>query len=285
MPRTDKVRSMFDSIASDYDRLNHIMSLGIDRTWRRRAIKELRGGHFLASQSPRTPIGAPGGQPSEGAFPQEAGRPTRTEFSSDGGGLPAGAETGQMQVLDVACGTGDFSIDIARRIPSALVTGVDLSRGMLDVMEKKVLAEGLSSRITIQQGDCTATSFDDGSFDAVTIAFGIRNFEHREQALREFLRVLKPGARLVILELSVPSNPVLRALYKPYFVHIMPWIGGLISSDRAAYRYLPASVLAFPGPGEWQQTMRDAGFISVGHRALSLGLCRMYTATKPLQDE
>jgi len=228
MPKTEKIRSMFDSIAADYDRLNHLMSLGLDKIWRKKAIRHVCG--------------------------------------------PA--------VLDIACGTGDFAIAIAKALPKASVTGIDLSEGMLEVMERKVAAASLDARIKGQQGDCTAMPFEEGSFDSATIAFGIRNFEDRPAALREILRVLRPSGRLVIMELSVPRNRVLRGLYKLYFCHVMPWMGGLVSGDRAAYRYLPASVLAFPAPGEWMQVMRDAGFSNVGHKSLTFGLCRMYTAEK-----
>jgi demethylmenaquinone methyltransferase/2-methoxy-6-polyprenyl-1,4-benzoquinol methylase len=234
MPQKEKIQQMFDGIAPDYDRLNHLMSLGVDRSWRRRALREIV-----------TP-GAP------------------------------------QQILDIACGTGDFSLAISRRMhPGSSVTGLDLSEGMLAVMREKVGKAGLSERIACLQGDSEAMPFGDGSFDVATIAFGIRNFEHREAALREILRVLRPGGRLVILELSVPENRLLRGCYNLYFKHFVPWIGGLISGDRAAYRYLPASVLAFPGRREWTATMARCGWADVRHRAFTFGLCRMYVGEKP----
>lgn len=224
---------MFDGIAPDYDRLNHLMSLGVDRSWRRRALKEI---------------------------------------------LSPGTE---QRILDIACGTGDFSLEIARRMDAGgHVTGVDLSEGMLAVMREKVAEEGLSERISCLQGDAEALPFPDGGFEVATIAFGIRNFEHREAALREILRVLRPGGRLVILELSVPENKLLRGCYNLYFKHFVPWIGGLVSGDRAAYRYLPASVLAFPGRREWTETMARCGYAGVRHRAFTFGLCRMYSGEK-----
>ena len=234
MPKKEKIQQMFDGIAADYDRLNHIMSLGIDRSWRRRAIKEI---------------------------------------------VQEGAE---QEILDIACGTGDFSIAIAKAMtPDSHVTGLDISEGMLAVMRAKLKAEGLEGRACCGQGDSEAMSFADGRFDRAAIAFGIRNFEHREKALKEILRVLKPGGKLVILELSVPSNPVIRWFYKLYFTGIMPLIGGRISGDRAAYRYLPASVLQFPGKKEWMETMRSCGYTEVRHRAFTLGICRMYVGVKP----
>ena len=232
-PKKEKIEAMFDSIAPEYDRLNHLMSLGIDKTWRRRALRQI--------VTPERP----------------------------------------QQILDLACGTGDFSIAIAQKAhPDTGVTGVDLSEGMLAVMRKKVAANGLEGRILAEQGDAEHLRFPDGSFDRVTIAFGIRNFEHREAALREILRVLKLEGQLVILELSVPSNPVLRWLYKLYFTNLTPLVGGRISGDKAAYRYLPASVLRFPGKREWMATMSACGFRTVTHRPLTFGICRLYTGTK-----
>ena len=233
MPKKEKIQQMFDGIAGDYDRLNHIMSLGIDRSWRRRAIKEI---------------------------------------------VSRGAA---QEILDIACGTGDFSIAIARAMaPGSHVTGLDLSEGMLAVMRAKLAAAGLEGRVACVQGDSEALPYAGASFDCVTIAFGIRNFEHRETALREILRVLKSGGKLVILELSVPSNPVIRWGYNLYFTRILPLIGGKISGDKAAYRYLPASVLNFPSKEEWMDTMRSCGYDGVRHKAFTLGICRMYVGLK-----
>lgn len=218
---------MFDVIATDYDRLNHIMSLGIDKTWRSRAIKQIAG----------------------------------------------------AKVLDIACGTGDFSIAIAKKT-DASVTGLDLSEGMLKVMDEKVRKEGLQDRISTLKGDCENLPFEDCSFDCVTIGFGIRNFEHRETALREILRVLRPDGKLIILELSIPQNPVIRWFYKLYFSGITPTIGGWISGQKSAYRYLPASVIAFPPKDQWMKTMSDCGFSEVKHKAFTLGICRLYTGRK-----
>lgn len=236
MPNRDKVRQMFDDIALNYDALNHIMSLNVDKSWRRRALKKI--------------------------------------ISPDS----------TQQIMDLACGTGDFSIAIARAMPDGShVTGVDLSEGMLEVMRKKVEEAGLSDRISIQTGEGENLAFPDGTFDAVTIAFGIRNFENREQGLREVLRVLKPGGRIIILELSEPSNPVVRWFYNIYFTRLMPLIGRKVSGNGAAYHYLPASVLNFPKKEAWMQTMRSCGFGEVTHKAFSLGICRMFTGCKTVQ--
>jgi len=234
MPKKEKIQEMFDGIAADYDRLNHIMSLGIDRGWRRRAIKEI----------------------------------VRKEE--------------EQEILDIACGTGDFSIAIAKAMsPGSRVTALDISEGMLAVMREKLAAEGLEDRVSVGLCDCEDLGFADASFDRAAVAFGIRNFEHREKGLREILRVLKPGGKLVILELSVPSNPVIRWFYKLYFTGILPIIGGKISGDKAAYRYLPASVLNFPGKKEWMATMASCGYAEVRHKAFTFGICRMYVGVKP----
>ncbi len=232
-PKKEKIGPMFDAIAPDYDRLNHLMSLGIDKSWRRRALKQV-------------------------VEPKQS-----------------------QQILDLACGTGDFSLAIAAKShPDTRVAGVDLSEGMLSVMREKVAAAGLGNRISAELGDAEHLPFGEGCFDRVTIAFGVRNFEHREAALREVRRVLKPGGKLVILELSVPSNPFIRGCYNLYFTKLMPLIGGRISGERSAYRYLPASVLKFPGKEEWMATMAACGFRDVTHRAYTLGICRLYTGTK-----
>ena len=232
-PKAEKIQQLFDSIAKDYDKLNHILSLGVDRRWRKRALKWIIDGNEDKS------------------------------------------------VLDLACGTGDFSLEIARHSGDGTrVCGLDLSEGMLEVMRRKVSQAGLSGRISVEQGNCEAMRYADASFDRATIAFGIRNFENRELSLKEILRVLKPGGRLVILELSVPSNPVLSWFYCLYFKTILPWIGGLVSGEKTAYSYLPASVLNFPKKEEWMATMRACGYNNVMHKSFTFGICRMYIGEK-----
>ena len=236
MPHPDNIRSLFDTIAGDYDFLNHLLSLGADRRWRRLALREI-----VAPEQPQ-------------------------------------------RILDLACGTGDFSIAIARKMAAgSQLTGLDLSEGMLAIMRKKLARKGLEAKIRTLCGDACATGLPDASFDRITIAFGIRNFPDREAGLREVLRLLRPGGKIVILELSVSENPVIGSVYKLYFKHILPIIGGAVSGDWKAYRYLPASVLAFPNRTQWMETMRRCGFADVKHRALSLGICRMYVGTKNLK--
>ncbi len=232
-PKTESTELLFNSIAPTYDRLNHLLSLGIDHTWRRRSLR------WIVDRS----------------------RP--------------------QQILDIACGTGDYSIAIARRAhPATQVLGIDLTEGMLQVMRHKVDEQGLADRISCEQGNSEQMRFATDSFDRATIAFGIRNFEHREQALREILRVLRPGGRLVILELSLPTNPLIRWCYNFYFTQVLPRIGGWVSGDKAAYRYLPASVASFPGRDEWMSIMRSCGYRQVRHKAFTLGICRMYIGEK-----
>lgn len=233
--KTDSIRLMFDSIARNYDRLNHLLSVGVDRSWRRRSLR------WVVDRSR------------------------------------------EQEILDLACGTGDYSLAIARRThPATRVTGLDLSEGMLEVMRRKVAEAGLAGRISTLVGNAEEMPFGDAQFDRVTIGFGIRNFEHRERALAEMLRVLKPGGRVVILELSVPAWQPARWCYNLYFTRVLPVVGGMVSGQRSAYSYLPASVLAFPPKEEWMDTMRACGFAAVRHRALSLGICRMYIGDKPL---
>ena len=232
MPSKKKVEAMFDSIAKDYDALNHVLSLSIYKSWRRKALRKI----------------------------------------VDAGENP--------DILDVACGTGDFSIAIAKAIGKGHIIGVDISKEMLEVMRQKVLKNKLESIITEQIDDGADLSFASGSFDRVVNAFGIRNFEDRDLGLREALRVLKPGGRLVILELSMPENKMIRWFYVFYFFRILPVIGGKVSGDKAAYAYLPASVKAFPDKNEFMEQMRKAGFINVTHKSFSLGICRMYCGEK-----
>lgn len=231
MAKKEGVKKMFDNIAPDYDKLNHILSLNIDKNWRKKAVRELA----------------------------DEARP--------------------LNVLDVACGTGDFTIEIARKVPQgSTVVGVDISDGMIAVGLEKLAKLGIDA--TLKVADCEALPYEDNTFDRISVGFGVRNFEHLELGLSEMHRVLAPGGKLVILELSVPSNAFIRWCYKLYFLKILPFIGGLVSGDRSAYEYLPASVLRFPAPDKFMSIMKSAGFDVVEHRALTLGVCRMYIGKK-----
>ena len=187
----------------------------------------------------------------------------------------------QQQILDVACGTGDSTIAIAKAMePGGRVTGIDISAGMMEPLMRKAAHEGVHDRIKLLQADALQMPFEADTFHRVTCAFGIRNFEDRKKGLAEFLRVLKPGGKAVILELGIPDKPFIKTLYDIYFRHILPLIGGLISGNRAAYRYLPESVYAFPRPEAFCAMMERAGFHNVRHRNFTFGLCRLFIGEK-----
>jgi demethylmenaquinone methyltransferase/2-methoxy-6-polyprenyl-1,4-benzoquinol methylase len=248
MPSTKDIREMFDSIAPEYDAFNHLTSLGIDHCWRQKALRFIKG----------------------------------------------------PKVLDLACGTGDFSIAIARGLQGVHVTGIDISDGMLAEMKLKLAKAGLEtdstplnskgtppgsdstplSRVSALIGDACNLQFADETFDSISVAFGVRNFEDKEKALSEALRVLKPGGHFVMLELGLPDKFLARKVFNLYFKHIMPYVGGKMSRNKEAYRYLPASVSKFPEKQEWMDIMEGAGFRNVRHRAFSLGICRLYTGEK-----
>ena len=228
--KVEQVERMFDHIAPAYDRLNHLMSLGIDRSWRRTALKWLR---------PHRPA----------------------------------------LVLDVATGTGDFAIQACRMLRPQSLVGTDISEGMMQVARHKAREAGLDDRIRFRREDCEALTFSDASFDAVTVAFGIRNFEHLDRGLREMCRVLRPGGHLVILELSTPDRPPMKQLYRIYS-RLIPLMGRLVSHDRSAYTYLPQSIRAFPQGEVMSESIRRAGFSDVRFRRLTFGVCTLYMATK-----
>ena len=148
----------------------------------------------------------------------------------------------------------------------------------MKVGREKLKTAGIDA--TLEYGDCEALTYPGSSFDRVSVGFGVRNFEHLEIGLKEMYRVLKPGGKLVILELSVPLNPVIRWCYKLYFLKILPAIGGWVSGNRGAYKYLPASVLHFPAPDKFIPMLKEAGFGDVRHKAFTLGICRMYVGIK-----
>lgn len=183
-------------------------------------------------------------------------------------------------ILDVATGTGDFAIQLNNSLHPQHITGIDLSQGMLDEGQRKVKEKGMEDVISFQQGDCMALPMQDETFDAVTVAFGVRNFEHLQQGYHEMARVLRPGGMLCVLELSTPTNPIIRWFYNLYTLHIIPWVGSLKSGDKSAYRYLPQSIAAVPQGDEMLQLMRNAGLRDASFKRLTLGVCTIYTAIK-----
>lgn len=183
-------------------------------------------------------------------------------------------------ILDVATGTGDFAIQLNESLHPQHITGIDLSQGMLDEARRKVKERGLEEVITFRQDDCMVLHMEDASVDAVTVAFGVRNFEHLQQGYQEMARVLKPGGILCVLELSTPTNPVIRWFYDLYTLHIIPWLGSLKSGEKSAYRYLPQSIAAVPQGDDMLQLMRNAGLKYATFKRLTLGVCTIYTAVK-----
>lgn len=229
-PKVDQIRRMFNRIAPKYDQLNRIISLGLDRSWRKRAL------HLLAPYAPQ-------------------------------------------RVLDVATGTGDLAIEIIQTISSTKeVVGVDISEEMMRVGQEKVHQAGLDKKISFERQDCTAMTFEADSFDAATIAFGIRNFSDIPAATAELHRVLRSGGVLIIAELSVPTNPLLRLGYKLYAGQIIPLIGRLISKDRDAYTYLPKSIAAVPQRERMVEILRKAGFSEAFYESIFPGTCTIYVA-------
>ena len=229
--KQEQIRRMFDKIAPSYDRLNHALSLGIDRRWRRTAVDAL-GIH----------------QP--------------------------------QQILDIATGTGDFALLLAKRIKPQHIVGADISEGMMAVGREKVKEEGLQNVISFQYEDCMQLSFPDGSFDAVTSSYGVRNFQNLDKGLQEMQRVLRPGGHLLIVELTPPPYFPMKQLFWLYAHVVMPLLGRLISHDDSAYTYLPASMEAFPQPEQMEGILRKAGFTEVQWRRFTFGISTMYLATK-----
>lgn len=221
------VNDMFSGIAKRYDLLNHVLSLNIDKTWRRRVRTELQ------------------------------------DILNDKDAI----------VLDVACGTGDLSIEL-NRDAKATVVGTDFCRPMLAVAAKKTLSG--NAVIPFLEADAMSLSFADDTFDAVTIAFGLRNLPNFANGLREMHRILTPGGKLVILEFTRPRLPVFRQLYDLYFTTILPLIGGIVSGSRGAYEYLPDSVSKFPDQDELAALMEPAGFRDVKYSNLTGGIAAVH---------
>lgn len=230
--KKEQVEEMFDNIAPTYDRLNHIMSLNIDRIWRRRVMRIIRR-----------------------AKPQ--------------------------RIMDVATGTGDLAIAMARKVNEAHILGVDLSEEMLSEARKKIKRLELEKRITLEKGDAeNLTMVASKSVDAATVAFGVRNFENIERGLSEIYRTLRPGGKLVVLEFSMPKNRLVRWVYRQYAHRLLPRIGGMISKDKQAYTYLPDSVEEFPAPERFAEILKGVGFKSVKLSSQSFGIAYIYDATK-----
>ena len=255
--KKQQVAQMFDRIAFRYDFLNRFLSGGIDIYWRKRAIRE------LVSLRPKVPAEATPTPTPASPIPPAIGDPA-----------PA------LSVLDVATGTGDMAIMMTRYLPPVTITGIDISTGMLDIGRQKITRMKLDDRITLKEGDSEAIPFPDSSFDAITVAFGVRNFENLEKGLKEMLRVLRPAGRLVILEFSQSKWPAFKYLCNLYMRLIAPGIAGIMASDRKAYQYLNDSVKAFPEGKDLIGIMDRNGYANTRLRRLSLGICTIYVGEK-----
>ena len=185
------------------------------------------------------------------------------------------------RVLDVATGTGDLAIKMAKAMPKAKIMGVDLSENMLSVAAEKVRRQGLDDHIALYQGDAENLDVANGLVDVATVAFGVRNFGNVEQGLSEIWRALRSGGHLIVLEFSTPRNFLVRKLYQFYSNHVMKPVGGLVSKDRKAYDYLPNSIAAFPDRERFLDIMRKVGFDECRRHSQSLGIAQIYIGKKP----
>jgi len=184
------------------------------------------------------------------------------------------------KILDVATGTADVAIMASRTLGPDKVIGIDISEKMLAVGRNKLLKEGLNDRIELQSGDSEAINFPDGSFDAVTVAFGVRNFEHLEKGLQEILRVLRPGGKLVVLEFSKPKTKGIAQLYTFYMGMVAPEMGKIFSKNKDAYQYLNDSVMRFPEGDAFTGILKSIGFKETTCKRLSFGICTIYCGVK-----
>ena len=222
---------MFDNIAPTYDKLNHILSLSIDKMWRRHVVRKVR------RMKPE-------------------------------------------KIMDLATGTGDLAIKMAKAMPKAKIMGVDLSEKMLAVAAEKVRRKGLDDHIALYQGDAENLDVTDGVLDVVTVAFGVRNFGNLEQGLSEIMRSLRSGGHIVVLEFSTPRNWLVRKCYQFYSNHVMKPVGGMVSKDRKAYDYLPDSIVEFPDRERFLDIMQRTGFVECRRFSQSFGIAQIYIGKK-----
>lgn len=228
--KKEQVAQMFDNISANYDFLNHLLSLSIDKGWRRKVVRLIR-------------------------------------------------QDKPQQILDVATGTADLAIAMAKIAPEKVV-GVDISDGMLEVGRQKVRKKGLTELVTLENGDSENLPYPDASFDAITVAFGVRNFENLEKGLREMYRVLRPGGKLLVLEFSQPTRFPFKQLYNFYFRNILPLLGKLVSRDQSAYTYLPESVGAFPFGKQMTDILAQCGYQHNRFIPVTFGVATIYESVK-----
>jgi demethylmenaquinone methyltransferase/2-methoxy-6-polyprenyl-1,4-benzoquinol methylase len=228
--KKEQVQEMFDSIAHRYDLLNRLLSLGIDRSWRKKAIRSFAASH------PKI-------------------------------------------ILDVATGTGGLAIEALQANPEKVI-GVDISELMLEAGNEKISRLKLNHKIELRKGDSENLRFENNTFDAITVAFGVRNFENLEKGIAEMYRVLKPGGRIAILEFSKPVAFPFKQVYQFYFHTILPVFGRMISNSKNAYTYLPESVKHFPEGEHFTGYLERSGFTQTHIQPLTFGICSLYTAVK-----
>jgi demethylmenaquinone methyltransferase/2-methoxy-6-polyprenyl-1,4-benzoquinol methylase len=230
--KKQQVADMFDSIAPRYDFMNRFLSAGIDISWRKKAIKQLK------TDNPQ-------------------------------------------RILDVATGTGDMAIMAAKMIYPQEIIGIDISEKMLEIGRKKIETERIGTKIALHRGDGETINFADHSFDGAMVAFGVRNFENLEKGLQEILRVLKPGAQLVVLEFSKPRIPGIKNLYNLFMGVVAPQMAGIFNQNKQAYKYLNDSAKAFPDRHHFVDILNKTGFSGTSFKPLSLGICCIYSGRKP----
>lgn len=228
--KKEEVAEMFDNISKRYDFLNHFLSLGIDKLWRRKAVRQLKDL-----------------------------RPKR--------------------ILDLATGTGDFAIAALKLNPDEVI-GVDISQGMLDMGIQKMKKRGHDKIVKMQLADSEELPFEDASFDALTVGFGVRNYENLEKGLSDMLRIIRPGGKAVILEFSKPKKFPIKQVFGFYSKRVIPFLGKLISKDKRAYAYLPESVEAFPEGKDFETIMTKLGYKEVNSILLSGGIATIYMGLK-----
>lgn len=228
--KKEEVAEMFNNISKRYDFLNHFLSLGIDKIWRRKAVNMLR---------PLKP----------------------------------------QRILDLASGTGDFAIESLKLNPTEIV-GMDISEGMLEVGRVKMKTKGYDKVISMRLGDSEDLPFEDGYFDALTVGFGVRNYENLEKGLAEMLRVVRKGGKIVILEFSKPKKFPVKQYYAFHSRYIIPFFGKRISKDKKAYAYLPESVAAFPEGEALKEILRKVGYLNVESKLVSGGIATIYSGDK-----
>ena len=227
----EMVRGMFNDIAPTYDKLNHILSLDIDKLWRKRVVRIVR-------------------------------------------------KLGAKHIMDMATGTGDLAIAMARKIEGSTIYGADFSSEMLAVAKQKIEQLGLSKRISLTECNAEDIPLADEVVDAATVAFGVRNFEHQKEALTEMMRTIKKGGHLIVLEFSNPKCAIVRWFYRLYSHYILPAVGRLVSKHATAYTYLPDSIDKFASPEQFAALLKEVGFDRIERKSQSMGIAHIYISHK-----